>query len=248
MPDLRPKRLRKPAESESRTARIDWPLVEQVLASEIVNRVYLFGPPGIGKTFVAYHKGRIQRGLYAVTLTQEMPFSELRGSYLPKGGEFPWVDGPAVKAMREGARLVLNELSHASDDALAFLYPVLETPESARITLPTNETVRPADGFSVVVTDNEPPDALPAALRDRFDAFLEVREPHPEALETLSEPLREVARRGFALEDERRISLRGWLILDRLRHTLGLANACLVVFGAERGSQIHDAIVLAGGC
>jgi hypothetical protein len=76
---------------------------------------------------------------------------------------------------------------------------------------------------------------------------LEIREPHPEALALLSDPLREAARRTFALEPERRVSLRGWLVLERLRLEFGLALACLVLFGAERGSQIHDAIVLAGG-
>jgi hypothetical protein len=150
--------------------------------------------------------------------------------------------------MREGARLVVNEPSHAGDDVIAFLYPILEMPETARITLPTSETVRPAPGFHVVLTDNCPPDDLPPALRDRFDAILEVNEPHPEALAVLSEPLREVARRSFALEDERRVSLRGWIVLDKLRLELGLADACLVQFGAERGSQVFDAIRLAGGC
>jgi hypothetical protein len=37
-------------------------------------------------------------------------------------------------------------------------------------------------------------------------------------------------------------------VLDRLRDELGLERACAVVFGAERGSQIYDALVLAGGC
>jgi hypothetical protein len=153
-----------------------------------------------------------------------------------------------VRALREGALLVINEITHASDDVFSFLLPLLEYPETARVTLPSNETVRPAPGFHCIATDNTSPDELPPALRDRFDAVLELREPHPEALAQLSEPLREVARRGFALDDARRLSLRGWLALDRLRHVLGLETACAVVFGAERGAQIHDALVLAGGC
>lgn len=236
------------SDTESCTGRVGWELIERVLTCCALARVYLWGRPGIGKTYVAYHKGQIERGVYALTLTPEMPASELRGHYLPKGSAFDWHDGPALRAMREGARLVINEIRHASDDVLAFLYPILEFPETARVTLPSGETVTPAPGFHVIVTDNAPPDELPPALRDRFDAVLEIQEPHPEALERLSPTLREVARRSFALEDERRISLRGWLVLDRLRERLGLGEACLVVFGAERGSQIHDAVVLAEGC
>ena len=40
------------------------------------------------------------------------------------------------------------------------------------------------------------------------------------------------------------MSLRGWLALDRLQQEFGLEDACLVVFGAERGSQLYDAIQL----
>jgi MoxR-like ATPase len=248
MVEIRPRKSRRP-DADSSSTRIGWEVVELVLSSSAVDRVYLWGGPGIGKTWTAYHKGRIERGLWAVTCTPETPASELRGHYLPKAdGGFEWHDGPVVSAMRAGARLVINEILHASDDVLAFLHPILEFPETARVTLPSNETVAPAPGFSCVVTDNSPPDDLPPALRDRFDAVLHIEEPHPEALAKLSAPLREVARRGFALDDPRRVSLRGWFVLDRLRPELGLERACAVVFGAERGSQLYDAIVLAGGC
>jgi hypothetical protein len=243
---LRSKRAKKDA--ESRTATLTWELIERVLSSPTLCRIYLWGKAGVGKTYCAYHKGRIERGCYAITLTQEMPASELRGHYLPKGDRFEWHDGPVIRAMREGARLVINEILHASDDVLSFLYPILEFEETARITLPTGETVTPAAGFNTVMTDNAAPDELPAPLRDRFDAVLEINEPHPEALALLPEALREVAGRGFALEDDRRVSIRGWLGIARLEAEFGLADACTIVFGAERGSQIYDAILLARGC
>lgn len=232
--------------SEGRTEKIGWPLIERALACAGLERIYLFGPPGVGKTYMAYAHGRIGRGVYACTLTQETAAAELRGTYLPQGNAIVWHDGPVIRAMKQGARLVLNELTHASDDALAFLYPVLEHPETARLTLPTGETVLPAQGFHVIATDNQAPDVLPPALQDRFDAQIEVSEPHPSALAKLAEPLRDAARRSFALGDERRVSLRSWLTLDRVRLELGLRDACLVVFGAERGTQLFDALSLAG--
>jgi len=232
--------------SATRTARASWDLVRRAVACESVRHVYLHGPPGIGKTHFAIEEGRRGGAVYVVTLTQEMPASELRGHWTPRGDEFVWLDGPVVRAMREGALLVLNELLHASDDALSFLFPVLERPETARITLPTSETVMPAPGFRVIVTDNRPPTELPPALRDRFDVQFEIDEPHPDALAALSPPMREAARRAFSLEEERRISVRPILVLDRLQHELGLEDACTAVFGAQRGSQIYDALVLAG--
>lgn len=249
MVDIRPKKNRKSRAHHSRPTPIDWRVVEQVLASPVIERLYLWGKPGIGKTFAAYHFGRIENGVYALTCTPETPASELRGHYLPTGeGGFTWRDGPVVQAMREGARLVINEIGHAAEDVLSFLMPILEHAETARVTLPTNETVMPKPGFHIIATDNSAPDDLPDALRDRFDAVIRIEEPHPDALKRLSEPLRDVARRGFALDDARRVSLRGWLVLDRLRHELDLGLACAIVFGVERGAQIHDAIVLAGGC
>src|SRR5574339_225733 len=93
-----------------------WELIEKLLESESVRSLYLYGPPGVGKTYSAYHKGRLNNGLYAVTLTEETPAAELRGHFIPKGGEMIWHDGPFVKALKQGARLVVNEVTHASAD------------------------------------------------------------------------------------------------------------------------------------
>jgi len=226
--------------------RIDWAFVERILDVEAVRTIYLYGRPGVGKTYAAYHKGRRRRGLYAITLTQDTAAAELRGHWVPCKGDFVWKDGPFTAALREGARLVVNELSHAPPDVLALLHPVLESVETARLTLPTGETVQPAAGFHAICTDNQPPDELPEALRDRFDAVLRIDEPHPEALARLVPSLRRAALRTFDLEPERAVSLRDWLTIQKLGEALGMRDACTAVFGPERGRHIHDAIVLAG--
>jgi MoxR-like ATPase len=227
--------------------RVDWPFLEKLLALSAIRTLYLHGPPGVGKTYAAYTKGRVQDGVYSVTLTEDTPAAELRGMFVPHGDQFVWRNGPFVEAMINGARLVINEITHGSPDVLALLYPVLESVETARLTLPTNETVCPAPGFNVVVTDNEPPSSLPPALEDRFDAIVEVDAPHPEALERLSEPLRHAALHSVGLEPDRAIGLRSWLKLEELQHELGLELACRAVLGRERGAQVHDAIVLQQG-
>lgn len=221
----------------------DWGFIERVLRSPTVRTAYLWGRPGMGKTYAAYHVG-VRGPLYALTLTEETPSSELRGHYLPRGREMPWHDGPATRAMREGARLVVNELTHGSPDVMTLLHPLLENPDTACLTLPTGETVRPAAGYQLIATDNLPPEDLPEALRDRFDTILEVREPHPAAVAKLDERLRGPALRSFTLESDRRISLRGWFSVQRLMPEFGLRGACLAVFGPARGAHVHDALIL----
>jgi len=222
-----------------------WQLIERVLASPLVRTVYIYGPPGTGKTYAAFHYGRVNRSPYSVTLTEDTSAAELRGFYLLKGTDGVWHDGPFVRAMREGARLVINEISHASGDVLALLYPVLESFETARLTLPTGETISPAADFHVVVTDNLPPDRLPEPLQDRFVAILRVLEPHPAALANLDPQLRTLAETAIAITDDRRISARGWQNLQVLKEEFGLEKACQLCFGPERGQMLYDAIQLA---
>ncbi|MEE8469574.1 MAG: hypothetical protein V3T22_14030, partial [Planctomycetota bacterium] len=95
--------------------------------------------------------------------------------------------------------------------------------------------------------DNAPPEDLPPALRDRFDCTLEIQDPHPQAIEKLSEPFKSAALHTFGLEEDRRISLRNWFSLQTLAQELGLESACLAVFGAERGARILDGLVLLDG-
>jgi hypothetical protein len=225
----------------------EWTVTAQALACELVRTVLIFGRPGTGKTHAGLRFGRVGKGVYTVTLTEEVTAAEVRGHWIFKGGDAIWHDGPFVRAMREGARLVINEISNASADVLQLLFLVLESPETAVLTLPSGETVRPAPGFHVVATDNLPPDRLPEALRDRFQCVLEITRPHPDALAGLSPSVRRAAEASLALEDDRRVSARGWRVLDALIPVFGLWTACRLVFGLERGTMIHDAILIAEG-
>jgi MoxR-like ATPase len=223
----------------------DWPFVERVLASPVGRTVYLWGPPGTGKTYTSCRVGLRGRDLYVITLTPESPAAELRGFWIPKGDQFVWQDGIFVDAMRKGGRVVINELFHASDDVLAILHPVLESKETAQLTLPNLETVVAAEGFQVICTDNYAPDDLSDALRDRFDSNLHVNRPHPDALARLSDELREVALRTFDLESERAVSVRSWLKVQAFESEFGRRDALRAVFGRERGEQLFKALALA---
>jgi MoxR-like ATPase len=223
----------------------DWELYELVLSFDGVRIIYVWGPPGVGKTFGAFHFGRVEKGFYAVTLTDETSAAELRGHFIFKGGDTVWHDGPFARAMREGKRLVINEIGNASADVLALFFPILESWETAELTLPTGETLRPASGFHVVATDNRAPDQLPEALQDRFVAYVRVMEPHPDALAGLDPQFQKFAHALKDVDPERAVSARGWRNLQDLSGAFGLDTACRLVFGPDRGAMMFDAMTLA---
>lgn len=225
-------------------ARKRWERLKRLLATEIVRTIFVWGPPGVGKTWAAYNHGHLDRGVYAVTLTDDTSAAELRGHFVLRGSDTQWHDGVFVGAMRRGARLVINEISHANADVLAQLYPLLESPETASLSLPTGETVTPAAGFRVICTDNNGLEQLPEALQDRFVARVHLLEPPDEALARLRPEFRVLAEAGLSIPDDRRISLRAWLALELLEPLFGLEDACAAIFEDERGAMIHDAIRL----
>lgn len=221
-----------------------WGMVDKVLG--VARTALLYGPPGTGKSYAA-HSAADGKAVYSITLTPDTPAAELRGHYVPVGGAFEWRDGPALRAWREGARLVINEIDHAGGDAVSFLLNCLDSAATARLTLPTGETVRPADGFQAVATMNGSPehDLLPA-LRDRFPVAVEIEEPHPAAIASLPSDLQAAARGTVcAKEPERRITLRAWLAYADYRKSCGDELAALAVFGADRYLDVLASLAIA---
>ncbi len=222
-----------------------WEDAEQVLGDPAISAIYMSGPPGFGKTYAALALGRVQGGVSCVTFTEDMPSPELRGMYLPRDDGLVWQDGIITTAMRRGARLVLNEVLHSPAEVQTFLYAATESPETARFTLPSGEVIQPAPGYHVVATDNQPFTALPAPLRDRFGVKLDIDRPHPRALARLRPALRRAFMSTLQLPEERRTGLREWLSLnDRLESGYQLERSCRLSFGAARGAQIYEALVL----
>jgi hypothetical protein len=218
-----------------------WQIAEEVIPQYA--RVLLYGPPGTGKTTAGNRAGNPER-VFNVTLTEEMPAAELRGHYVPRGGEFVWTDGPALQAYRNGGRLVINEIDKGSADALVFCYALLDDPEVSRITLPTGENVSPHPDFTCVATTNGEPDDLPDALQDRFAVRIFIDKPHPDAMNSLPEDLRDAAFKSVSGRDEARVSFRTWKAFADLRDKVGVEIAGRAVFG-ERYRAITDTLLLA---
>ena len=98
----------------TKTETENWVIIDAVIATS--KRVLLHGLPGTGKTYAAARQnlGDDNQKVYQITMTEETPAAEIRGHFLPKGDEMVWMDGPAVLAWKEGARLVINEIDRAS--------------------------------------------------------------------------------------------------------------------------------------
>lgn len=210
-----------------------------------VNRIILFGPSGTGKTYAGLTMGNVQNGAYRLVCTDDMTNIDVTGALMPESdASWQWTDGAALKAWRAGGRLVVDEIDKAGGDVFAQLLAMLDSPESASWQHPkTGEIVRPAAGFSAIMTTNvEQMDELPPALIDRFPVRIRINQPHPSALERLSNDLRHLAVQ-FADAGDRRISMRAFLEYDNLRKALGDLRAAKVVFG-PRAEGIIDAMAV----
>ena len=226
-----------------------WQDLDDCLKSGI-DRVILFGPAGIGKTYGGLSLGHTEGGAYRLVCTEDMTTLDVTGGFLPSGDKgFQWLDGAALKAWKGdskvGGRLVVDEVDKAGGDVFATLLAMLDSPESASWEHPmTGEVVRPLAGFSAVMTTNiENMGELPTALADRFPVRIRINEPHPTALLRLSANLRGYAVRMADAGDER-ISLRAFMALDKLAQSLGMERACILTFGDRRGRQVLDAIAV----
>lgn len=233
------------------SASLCWHLAETLLGTD--RNAFLHGPAGTGKTFAAASNvNPYGPAPIVVTLTDETSAADLLGYFVNTPDGFRWHDGPAVAAMRTGARLVLNEIDHASGDARAALYAIADEPDTAAaagIRLGNGETIRPAPGFHVVATSNlSAEEALTGeGILSRFSVRVHVNEPHPAALAALPEDLRAAARASCANTNEQeRDTMRTWRAFADLRTQLGDAlTAAQLAFGPGRAQAVIDSLAVA---
>ena len=223
-----------------------WQVLEDALNAGI-DRVVLYGAPGIGKTYAGLSLGDVQGGAHRLACTDDMTTAEVTGMWVQeKTGGLTWLEGAGIRAWRGngevGGRLVVDEIDKAGGDVFATLLAITDSAESAVWSNPeTQEQVVPLNGFSVVMTTNiEQMEELPIALKDRFPVCIRIDEPHPNALLRLSEDLREPAKQ-MCDAGVRRVSLRSWYAFDKLRSSVGAKYAAEIVF-QNRAKSILDAL------
>ena len=228
-----------------------WELVAAAIGN--ADRVLLYGPPGTGKTYAAATNkvGLNMDGdpnVYQITMTEDTASANLEGFYKPSSdGGFEWHDGIAIQAWRNGGRLVINEIDHASPDAMTFLHAILDDKDIAQLTLNNDnkETVRPEPGFTVIATTNSLPESLPMALKDRFPVKINVDKIHPKALEMFPKSWRNtISDTSLSMDSEQRLSVRAWReFFDLISKGLDKREAGYLIFG-ERADELMDAIFL----
>lgn len=149
--------------------------VRKALSSKMFLPIYITGDSGNGKTLgVEQACAAEKRPLIAVNVTNETAEEDLIGNFSLTDGNMSWNDGPAIRAMKQGAVLLLDEIDQATSKILC-LQTILQNYEYH--IKKTGETVRAAPGFTVVATANTKGNGESA---DRFiganilnEAFLE---------------------------------------------------------------------------
>lgn len=182
----------------------------------VSDRILLYGVAGTGKTYQANRLGlKKGQGTYNITLTADSTATELMGHYIATSdGGFRWKDGNGVRAFKEGARLVVNEIDHAGADVQTFLHALLDDKEFAGFNLPNDEGefVKPMPNFQCIATMNGYPDDLPEPLADRFPVKINVDSVHPDALKGLGNKLKAI----YLDADRTSFSVRKWIELRKL--------------------------------
>ncbi len=220
----------------------DWRLFEKaVLASP---RTFIWGPPGIGKSYTSRQILRtINNNVWQCTLDEDKVVQELLGHFLPKGRVFVWHNGPIAIAFKEGHGLVINELARGSSAVKDMFLGILDDPEIASLRLPSGDLLTRGKNFKVIATANNPPEDLDEALKDRFDVVMRVDTPHPAIISNLNKKLPDLGDMILASykDSGRAISPRRAYAFVNLLKNVSREDAAKLAFGA-RDQEILSAM------
>lgn len=145
-------------------------LVASRIVPDVLNRVLIYGFSRTGKSTLVHDLLHSER----ITFHSGMPLDDLIGGWTLKDGKTVWADGPAVRALKNGTALQIDECNEVPLECKTVLYALMDKP--AGITLPTGERIEAAPGYAVVGTMNPAPNVLPEPIFERFDIILRADE------------------------------------------------------------------------
>jgi len=160
--------------------------LEKIIKSEQFFPVYVAGPSGNGKTIMVEQLcAKLKRKFIRVNLSPETDEDDLIGGFRLQDGDTVFAKGPVIRAMEEGAVLLLDEIDRATNKIMC-LQSILEG--NSVLLKKICQTVYPAPGFTIIATANttgrgdEDGRYTAASLLD--EAFLErfpiiVKQPFP---------------------------------------------------------------------
>ena len=126
--------------------------ISKVISSEMFYPIYISGLSGNGKTFMVEQScAKLNREFIRVQINPETDEDDLLGGFRLIDGETVFAKGPVLKAMENGAVLLLDEIDRATNKIMC-LQGILEG--KPVLVKKTGETISPAPGFNVIATAN----------------------------------------------------------------------------------------------
>tara|TARA_Y100000052_G_C2948259_1_gene85384 strand:+ start:394 stop:1566 length:1173 start_codon:yes stop_codon:yes gene_type:complete len=126
--------------------------IMKIIKSEMFYPTYISGLSGNGKTFMVEQAcAKAGREFIRVQINPETDEDDLLGGFRLINGETVFCKGPVLKAMENGAILLLDEIDRATNKIMC-LQGVLEG--KPVLVKKTGETIEPAKGFNVIATAN----------------------------------------------------------------------------------------------
>ena len=114
--------------------------------------IYISGMSGNGKTFMVEQScAKLNREFIRVQINPETDEDDLLGGFRLIDGETVFAKGPVLKAMENGAILLLDEIDRATNKIMC-LQGILEG--KPVLVKKTGETITPQAGFNVIATAN----------------------------------------------------------------------------------------------
>ena len=126
--------------------------IVKIIKSNMFYPTYISGLSGNGKTFMVEQAcAKVKKEFIRVQINPETDEDDLLGGFRLINGETVFAKGPVLKAMENGAILLLDEIDRATNKIMC-LQGILEG--KPVLVKKTGEIVKPADGFNVIATAN----------------------------------------------------------------------------------------------
>lgn len=126
--------------------------VVKIIKSGMFYPTYISGLSGNGKTFMVEQAcAKLKKEFIRVQINPETDEDDLIGGFRLINGETVFAKGPVLKAMENGAILLLDEIDRATNKIMC-LQGILEG--KPVLVKKTGDVIKPAPGFNVIATAN----------------------------------------------------------------------------------------------
>ena len=126
--------------------------IVKIIKSDMFYPTYISGLSGNGKTFMVEQAcAKVGKEFIRVQINPETDEDDLLGGFRLIDGETVFSKGPVLKAMENGAILLLDEIDRATNKIMC-LQGILEG--KPVLVKKTGETITPQNGFNIIATAN----------------------------------------------------------------------------------------------